>query len=233
MPAPTPGIIDSEELLAIAESGKWDNEKYTVEQRRKVVAFVMATRPDVSNIAMARWFKISDTAIRKDKDWIRTKASEEITKDDIGLVIVDIRRSFERFMTEVGESAKKAQKGTNTYLMHQKLMMDYQLKVVEALQSLGYYPKNMGNLTKKVYVFKSHVNTKTGDVNTLPVEGKDGQPPMIDAEFIDHPQLPPAQLSPKEQKEKEEDAALREQFAKDFSDIGNLVEEKTAQTEGS
>jgi hypothetical protein len=201
-------LTRSEQLLLKAESG----EQLNVDERRVAVGHLMATRPDLSNMDLGKLFGVSDTMIRKDKDWLRKQTADEIVKDDISLVIGDIRRTYERFVVEVEKSTKKCAEGTNTKLAHLKAGMDYQLKVVEALQSLGYYPKNLGNMTKKTFVFKSHVSEKDGSVSTLPV---------IDAEFEDVKDAP-VQVTPL-LKDSPEEAAMRAALEEEFKETPREV----------
>lgn len=150
-----------EELLAKARSG----EKLETDHRRDVIQYLMATEPGMTNADMARLFNLSEGMIRKDKDIVRKRAADDISKEDVGLVIGDIRRTYERFMADIEKGIKKCDPGTKVYLDYQKALVDYQLKIVEALQSLGHYPKNLGTMQQNKFVFKSHV-AKDGSIET-------------------------------------------------------------------
>lgn len=126
----------------------------------------------MTSLEMSELLGAADRTIRDDFAWIKKQIAESIKDEDIGLVIADIRMTYERFVERAEKSLKKCTPGTNVYLQHLKLMMDMQLKIVEALQSLGYYPKNLGNLTSTRYEFKAHVS-KDGSVETRPVEAFD------------------------------------------------------------
>ncbi len=154
-----------EELYSKAKSG----EKIDTENRRDVIAFLMATEPGMTNSDMARVFGLSEGMIRKDKEIVRKKMAEEISGEDVGLVIGDIRRTYERFQSSIEKGLKKCQPGTKNELDYLKASVDYQLKMVDALQSLGYYPKNLGTMQQNKFVFKSTV-AKDGSVETRAVD---------------------------------------------------------------
>jgi hypothetical protein len=168
-----------EELLAKVDAGA----QLETDERRDVIAYLLATRPDMTNMDMARKFGVSEGSIRKDKDLIRKRAVEEVTKDDIGLVVHDIITTFDRIIADIEKSAAKSSLGTNTYLAHKKAVADYLQKKVEALQSLGYYPKNLGSMTATKFIFKSHVSERDGSVDTRAVNPDEA--PVIDAEFTE------------------------------------------------
>ncbi len=152
-----------EQLLEQAKSG----QRLEIDDRRSLIAYLKATQPDMSNVDMGKLFGISEGQIRKDIAVIRKRSAEELTKDDIGLVVSDIMTTFDRVITEMEKSAKASKQGTAVYLQHKKAVLDYLVKKVEALQSLGYYPKNLGALTQTKFIFSSHV-AKDGSVTTLP-----------------------------------------------------------------
>jgi uncharacterized protein YutE (UPF0331/DUF86 family) len=219
-------LTASEQLVKRAESG----EKLTTEERRQAIAYIMAVS-NTSNADMSRMFGVSEGMIRKDKDIIRKNSAEEITKDDVGLVVADIRRTYDRFQQEIDLCLKKAVRGSTTYLAYLKAMMDYQLKVVESLQSLGYYPKNLGSMTQTRYTFKSHVNIKDGSVTTVAAKPEEVQADIVahaehssiqDAEFEDIPNSP---LSQHDRKllssftgDTDEDRSTRLSLAEEFAD---------------
>jgi hypothetical protein len=207
------GLTESEELLLRAEDG----EKLQVDDRRKAIAYLMGAKPDVGVMDMSRLFQVSEGMIRKDRDFIRKQISDDITKDDVGLVIGDIRRTFDRVIVEIEKSAQESKKGTAVYLAHKKAVLDYELKKVEALQSLGYYPKNLGTQTQTRFVFKSHVVEKTGAVNTLPVPEEDI--PTIEGELVNPNRLLPAvTLTPVQQAEQDEAERIRAALEAEFKE---------------
>jgi len=187
MPVP---VVHAEQLLKAATKG----EKLTTDQRRYAVGYLMATQPEVAVIDMAQTFGVSERTIREDRLIIRRQVADVVRQDDIGLVIADIRLTYERLVDELAKSKKKCEAGTRVYLDHLRAEWDMQKEVIEALQSLGYYPKNLGNMTSTKYEFKAHV-TKDGSVDVRPVDMvidvEDAKKrEALEAEFIDIPQLP-------------------------------------------
>lgn len=157
-----------EELLAKAQAG----EKLDADTRRDVIQYLMATQPHMTNTDMARLFNLSEGMIRKDKDIVRKRAADDISKEDVGLVIGDIRRTYERFIADIQRclsDKKLCPPGTKTYLDYQRALVDYQLKIVGALQSLGFYPKNLGTMQQTKFVFKSTVQ-KDGSIETKAID---------------------------------------------------------------
>lgn len=161
-------LNQAEEIISLAKTGS----KLTTDQRRHAVGYLMATQQELTNMQMAELFDVSDRTIRDDKGVIRKQAAELVSQEDIGMVIADIRLTYEQFRQKLAASLKKATAGTATYLNHLKLEMEMQLRVVEALQSLGWYPKNLGELTKKSWSFSAIV-TKDGTVDTRSVDQLD------------------------------------------------------------
>jgi len=197
-----------EELLAKARSG----EKIETDPRRDVIQYLMATEPHLSNSDMARLFGLSEGMIRKDKDIIRKRAAEDISKEDVGLVIGDIRRTYERFISDIQRVLSNKQlcpPGTKTYLDYQKALVDYQLKIVEALQSLGFYPKNLGTMQQNKFVFKSHV-AKDGSIETKAFD-PDKAPKIIEGQKGTKATLMLTSSDP-------EDEALRNALRDEFSE---------------
>lgn len=200
----------SEQLVLRAEGmmNLGGDDKLPAADRQDALAYLLGVRPDLSNIELSRLFKVNEKTIRNDKDTIRKRMSEEITDDDISFVVSDIRRTYERFSSELAKSTKACEYGTNTKLAHLKAEMDYQLSVVNALQSLGYYPKNLGNLTKTEFIFKAHV-AKGGGVNTVAVESKRE---LEAIEATEAKMLPGAY-------ESDADLAIRAEFDAQFSGV--------------
>lgn len=225
-------ITKSEELVIKAKTG----EKLTTDERRTCIAYLMATQPELSNMDMAKMFGVTEGAIRKDKDIVRKEVADDISKDDVGLVIGDIIRTFDRLIVEIEKSCQKATLGTSTFIQHKKLVADLTRQKIEALQSLGYYPKNLGNLTQTKFVFKSHVNPKDGSVSTValtPEEQKQhalSAPSDIkDAEFEEVKEhnldtvamlQKQAKFLPLYDKDTDEERELRIALAQEFSETG-------------
>jgi hypothetical protein len=175
-------VPEADKLLERAKAG---DEKLNTKDRRHVIAYLMATAPETSNVDMATWFKVSERQIRNDKRYIKEERAALIREEDIGLVIADIAMSFDNVVRELQRGAKKTTVGSMTHLKYYKEIFDTQLKKVKALQDLGYYPKNLGNMTVDKYEYKAFVN-KDGSVQTNKVDlrfDEDGN--IIDVEFED------------------------------------------------
>lgn len=194
----------SETLVLSAERG----DKLEAEARRDALAYLTVVRPDLNNIELARLFQCSEGLIRRDKDTNRKRMADELSSDDISLVINDIRRNYEMINVELAKSLKKCADGTMTKLNHLKAQMDMQAKYIESLQSLGFLPKNLGNLTKTEFIFKAHV-AKGGGVNTVSVKDKKDLTAIEDAEFK---MLPAAT-------ESDEDRTIRRTLEQEFADV--------------
>lgn len=172
-------IPEAQKLLQRAQAG----EKLTPKERRHCIAFLMATAPETNQTDMADWFGVSERQIRFDKRHIREERAALIKEEDIALVIADIAFSFDNQVRDIETSKRKCDKGTRTYLEHCKAVFDMQLRRVKALQDLGYYPKNLGNMVIDRYVYAAEVG-KDGSVNTRPVDlqfAEDGT--VIEADY--------------------------------------------------
>lgn len=192
----------SEILVLRAEQG----EKLVADERRDAVAYLTVVRPDMGHMELGRLFQVSDTTIREDKEKIRKRMAEELTSDDIGLVINDIRRSYEHDMVELARSTKACTYGTNNWLAHVKAKRDFEKQYIEMLQSLGFYPKNLGNISKTQFIFKAVV-AKGGGVNTVAVEN----PKELTALIVSEQKALPAAA------ESEEDKDIRDALEAEFS----------------
>jgi hypothetical protein len=200
-----PAVLSHSEILVLsAEKG----EKLEADARRDAVAYLTVVRPDLSNMDLSRLFQCGESLIRRDKETNRKRMAEELGSDDISLVITDIRRTYETVSMELQKSLKECANGTMTKLNHLKTQMEFQSKYVEALQSLGFLPKNLGNLTKTQFIFKAHV-AKGGGVNTTSVGSKEDLK-IIEAE--EFKQLPAAT-------ESEEDKIIRAALEAEFSGV--------------
>jgi hypothetical protein len=162
----------AEKLLEQAVAGK----KLTSSERRHCVAFLMTTRPETSQVAMGELFQVSERQIRLDKVKIRKDKAAMIKEDDIALVIADIALEIERQIRDLEASKKKCKIGTRPYVSHCQAIMDARLKGVKALQDLGYYPRNLGNMTVEKYEYRAVVG-KGGAVQAGPAHL------VVDAEF--------------------------------------------------
>jgi hypothetical protein len=178
----------AETLIQRAENG----ERLSASERRHAVGFMMATKSEVPPTALADLFKVSRRQIFFDMKKIREEKAQEIKKDDIGLVIADIALSFENQVRDIEASKKRATPGSSVYLEHCKAIFNLQTQKVKALQELGFYPKNLGNMTVEKFEYKAIVS-KDGSVDTRPVNlilpGDEKDEP--DVKEADFKMLPP------------------------------------------
>lgn len=158
-------ILHVEKLLERAQSG----EKLSSRERRHCIAHLMVHAPDETNISLAKIFCVSESLIRRDKQLVRQEKAAMIKKDDVGLVLADIAFTFECQIKDLEIAKKKANPGSRTYLDYCKAIFDLQIKKVEALQKLGFYPLNLGNLTVQQFSFQAFVS-KDQSVDTRAIE---------------------------------------------------------------
>jgi hypothetical protein len=177
---PTP---HAEKLVQIARSG----EKISSKDRRHCVAYLMATAPEISNVELGAIFQVCEKQIRNDKLKIRKSRANNEKLEDVGLVISDIAMSFERQMQDIERSKKKAKPGTKVFLDHCRALFDLQLRKVQALQDLGYYPKNLGTLTTTSYEYKAIVSKQDGSVEVHQSHLLKKPVDTVDAEFEEVP----------------------------------------------
>jgi DNA primase catalytic subunit len=131
--------------------------KLSTEERRRVVAYVMATQPQVAGTELAIWCQVSERAIRQDKAIIRQRMATELREDDVALIIADIMADFRRQIQDIEISKRSAKAGSPAYLAHCTAIVDLRLKTTKMLQDLGYYPKNLGNMTQEHFVYQAVV----------------------------------------------------------------------------
>jgi len=142
----------------------------TTRERRLVVAYLMATEGDrYTNVELAEKFNVSERTIREDKKHIREEKAKFIKDDDVGLIIADICLDFERQVADIEKSKAKAKPGSHQFLAHCKAIMELRLKMVEALQNIGYLPKNLGNMVVQKFEYRAEVHPMTGHTETVPV----------------------------------------------------------------
>lgn len=164
---PTPTLSRPEELLLRAQSG----EVLVTDDRRICLGYMLTTveHRDNSNVELAKLFGVNEKTIRKDRELNRKEVAEEITKDDISLVISDIRQDYDRYVQDINSALKNVKVGTVVWLSYQNAKMQMRLKVVSALQELGYYPRNLGAMTASKFAFRAHV-AEDGSVSTRAVD---------------------------------------------------------------
>lgn len=159
------GLLKAEKVIERAQKG----ERLSAIDRRFCVAYLMGTAYEATNVELATLFQVSERQIRLDRQKVREVKAQEIKDEDIGLVVADISMTFERQIRDIERSKAKCKMGTRHYLEHCKAIHDLQLKTVKAMQDLGYYPKNLGNLTVEKYEYKASV-TKDMTMEARPLE---------------------------------------------------------------
>jgi hypothetical protein len=147
----------------LEESSK---RKLTTKERRQCVVYLKTTIPDTTNTELAERFGVTERTIRQDLQAFRKEKAQFIKEDDVGLIIADIALDYERQIRDIERSKQKAPLGSLRYLQHCTNAMDLRLKCVKALQDLGYYPKNLGQMTVQKFDFKAIVN-KDGSVDVM------------------------------------------------------------------
>jgi DeoR/GlpR family transcriptional regulator of sugar metabolism len=164
----------------LEESSK---RKLTTKERRQCVVYLKTTNVEITNTELAEMFQVTERTIRQDLQDFRKQKARFIKEDDVGLIIADIALDYERQIKDIERSKAKAKIGSLVYLQHCTNAMDLRLKCVKALQDLGYYPKNLGNMTIKKFDFKALVNQLDGSVSVVKRED------IQDAELIEPMEL--------------------------------------------
>jgi transcription antitermination factor NusG len=183
-------IPQAEKMLEQARKG----ERLSSSERRHCIAYLMGMQADMTNAAIAELFGVTERQIRKDREKIRSEKAKLIKEEDIGLVIADISMACDNAVREIERGKKKSQLGSRTHLEYVKASVEMQLKKVKALQELGYYPHNIGNMTVEKYEYRAIVS-KDGSVDTRPVHiaieiEESERQRVIEGEFEDVKRLP-------------------------------------------
>lgn len=176
----------AEKLLERARAG----ERLNSSDRRHCVGWLLATQPHLTKVSMAVDFQVSEGQIRQDVLKIRQEKAKSVREDDIGLVIADVAFTFERQVLDIEKSKNSCELGSRNYLEHCKALARMQVERIELLQGIGYYPKNLGNMTVQKFQYTAVVS-KDGSVDTRPTNlllNDDGQ--VLDAEYEDVKALP-------------------------------------------
>jgi hypothetical protein len=184
MPTPT-----AQDMIQRARNG----EKLTTRERRHVITWLQATSGDdttsisMTNQQLGDLFGVTERTIRQDKQAFRKEKAKFIREDDISLIIADIALDFERQSRDIERSKKAAKEGSMTYLRHCTDALLLRVKMVNALQDLGYYPKNLGQLTVNKWDFEAKVDKGTGYVTTEQVTAISHvkELPLLEAEVIE------------------------------------------------
>lgn len=158
-------LTTTEQILNRAEGG----EKLNSEDRRRCIAYLSTTKPDMSNVDMAQLFKVHESLIRKDKKVIRKKLAKEVNEEDVSLVIVDISQNFIRQLRDLEASKAKCKLGSRDYVSHCTSLFDLELKKVRALQDLGFLPKNLGTIATEKFEYLAII-TKGDQIESKSIE---------------------------------------------------------------
>lgn len=155
----------AEKLLEQAKKG----ERLSPKERRHVIAFLMATNAEATNVELGQMFGVTERQIRLDKKSIREERSKLIREEDVGLVIADILMDYDRNIRDIERSKRHSKVGTPNFRQHCESAMKMRLDTVRALQDLGWLPKNLGNMTVAKFSYKAVVE-KDGTVVSRPVD---------------------------------------------------------------
>jgi hypothetical protein len=163
-------LLNAQKLLEKAQGGGW----VTPQERRHVVAYLLATQPDLPNSELADLFRVKEATIRLDKKGIREKIARDLKDEDVGMVIADIIVNFRRQLRDIEFSKARAKVGTHQYVAHCKAALEMHLNITKMLQDLGWYPKHLGNLVKEEFIWKAEVSID-GSVATRAVNAYDSE----------------------------------------------------------
>lgn len=170
--------IKAQELIDQAREGKI----LTAKERRHCIDYILSigsgNDPDDANKKgkhatpltiqeMAELFGVSTRQITLDKRIVREQRAKEVGEEDISLVLADIDYTFSSEIAALQRAKKKAKAGSSTYLQYVKAITELTSQRIKLLQDLGYYPKNIGNLTVAEYDFTAQIDSMTGKVNSV------------------------------------------------------------------
>jgi len=185
-------IANAEKLIARAQKG----EKLSRRERLHCVSYFMAVCPTLTNREIAEIFGITERAVRVDKQKVKEDRASQIREEDIALVIADIAMTYDCQLRDLEKSKQKCKLGSRDYISHCDTIFNMQYKKVQALQNLGYYPKNLGNMTVESFEYKAIVNSDSSVVTARKIDVIDTTPKsliapihrdldVLDAEFSD------------------------------------------------
>lgn len=178
-------LAHAEKIIERAQKG----EKIASNERRHAVAYLMTTDLSQSNQELGKLFGVTEGQIRHDKKTIREDRAKLIREEDIALVIADIMINFDRQVRDIERSKRDCTPGSRNFLEHCKAIFNLEMQRITALQNLGYYPKNLGNMTVSRFEYEATV-AKDGGVVTRPVQLQfDDNGQVLEAEFEDIKQL--------------------------------------------
>lgn len=182
-------IPNAEKMITRAQNG----EKLPRRERLHCIAYMMSVMPTLTNREIGEMFGITERAVRQDKRTVKEERASQIKEEDIALVIADIAISYDCQIRDIEKSKGRCKLGTRDYLSHCKTLFDMQREKVEALQNLGFYPKNLGNMTVEKFEYVATVASDNSVITQRKVDIIDGpkqlKPPetrnllILDAEF--------------------------------------------------
>jgi hypothetical protein len=146
-------ILTTEALLQQAKDG----QKLDVEDRRRVMRYLMYIQPEMTNVDAGELFQVTEATIRKDRKVIREEMAEELKTEDVGLVVSDIAFNFRRQLRDLEASKAKCKMGTKEYVQHCQAILKIELDKTKMFQELGFLPKNLGNMTIQNYEYAAVV----------------------------------------------------------------------------
>ncbi len=170
-------LANAEKLIARAQTG----EKLPRRERLHCIGYIMATMPTLTNREIGEIFGITERAVRQDKQKVKEERASQIKEEDIALVIADIAMTYDVQIRDIERSKQKCKMGGKDYLTHCKTIFDMQRLKVEALQNLGYYPKNLGNMTVEKFEYKAIVNSDSSVVTARKIDVIDTTPKSIES----------------------------------------------------
>ena len=148
-----PTATVAEQLVVRAEKG----EELSTEDRRHAVGWLIVKKPELTQIEMGQMFGVSDTTIRNDIKIVKQERAKFIKGDYVELIVSDLIADYERLASELERSRKSAQLGSANYREHVMAAMKMRLMIIEALQSLGWLDKNLGEMQVTKTVYKTEV----------------------------------------------------------------------------
>jgi hypothetical protein len=188
-------ILTTENLLQSAKDGT----KLDTEDRRRVLRYLLYIQPELTNVDAGELFQVTEGTIRLDRKRIREELAEELSTEDIGLVIGDVTFNFRRQLRDLEASKAKCAVGTQEYRQHCMAILKIEFDKVKCFQDLGYLPKNLGNMTVQNYEYAAVV-IKGDQLETRPLtmfdeqtqrdiqsrnqKALDSGQPVIDAEVV-------------------------------------------------
>lgn len=157
-------LLRAQSLLEKAHAG----EILSAKDRRHCIDYILTNSSangkhlnPITVAEMADLFKVSERQIRDDKRKVREQRAKEISEEDVSLVIVELLQTFDDQIADAHRQKRKVKPGTPTYLQYIKAITELTTQKITILQSLGYYPKNLGNLNVETFDYTAIVDPMT------------------------------------------------------------------------